>query len=434
MRIRKSFWVFAVIILIALMLAWYAGRFSFFPASRIVFYRIAIVSTLFIIFNWIWTLLATKKITLIRIQRVLKLPVGNVFEERYEIKNYSKLWRLWIEIEDLSQLPGNAGSKVLSQINPRQERFYISRTILIKRGAYFLGPTILRSGDPFGMFISERTFAAEKTLIVLPYSEPIDNIVQQQGFYLGGHAIRQKSLEATSHAAGVRDYQPGDPLNRIHWKSSARKDRFMVKEFDQDPQGDVWILLDASKFTQYEAHELNTNFVPDSFWAWKNQEKFRLPASTFEYSVSIVASLADYFVKTDKPVAFACADSKMIVLTPEKGERQLGKIMDTLAFLEGEGNLSMNELIETISYQIPRGSSVYLVTSGGVASAQIGLEMLIRKRLNPFLIIVDKESFFENNDEKKTTSGGWISKSYPQITIQYNDSIREKISKFGLIN
>ena len=88
-------------------------------------------------------------------------------------------------------------------------------------------------------------------------------------------------MEATSHAAGVRDYQPGDPLNRIHWKSSARKDRFMVKEFDQDPQGDVWILLDASKFTQYEAHELNTNFVPDSFWAWKNQEKFRLPAKYF---------------------------------------------------------------------------------------------------------------------------------------------------------
>jgi len=430
MRIRKSFWVFAIIILIALMLAWYAGRFSFFPASRIVFYRIAIFSGFFILFNWIWTYLATKKINLIRIQRVLKLPVGNVFEERYEIKNYSKLWRLWIEIEDLSQLPGNAGSKVLSQINPRQERFYISRTIFLKRGAYLLGPTILRSGDPFGMFVSEKTFDAEKTLIVLPFSEPIDNIGQQPGFYLGGHAIRQKSLEATSHAAGVRDYQPGDPLNRIHWKSSARKDRFMVKEFDQDPQGDVWILLDASGFTQYEAPDINKDFIPDSFWAWKNQEKFRLPASTFEYSVSIVASLSDYFVKTDKPVGIACADSKMIVLPPEKGERQLGKIMETLAFLEGKGNLTINELIETISHQIPRGSTVYLVTSGGVASAQIGLEMLIRKRLNPFLIVVDKESFVLNNDEVKSSSIGWVSLSYPQITIQYNDSLREKISKF----
>jgi uncharacterized protein (DUF58 family) len=429
MRIRKSFWAFAGIVFVAFILAWYAGRYSLFPASRVVFYRIAVLGSLFILVNWVWTLFAARKINLVRVQRVLKLSVGSIYEERYEIKNESKLWRLWTEIEDQSLLPGNAGSKVLSQISPRHERFYISRTILIKRGAYRLGPTVLRSGDPFGMFISEKTFPADKTLNVLPYMETIDHMQQFPGFYLGGHAIRQKSLEATSHAAGVRDYAPGDPLNRIHWKSSARKDRFMVKEFDQDPQGDVWILLDASQFTQFEAEDLNKNFLPDTFWAWRNQEKFRLPANTFEYSVSIVASLANYFIKADKPVGVACADRQMVVMPPEKGERQFGKIMDTLAFLEGKGELSLNELIGAISHQIPRGSSVYLVTAGEAVFSQIGLEMLLRKRLNPFLVVVDKDSFGLSNLKHDLPKEEWNRLSVPQVTIRYNDSIREKLEK-----
>jgi len=429
MRIRKSFWIFAVIILITNLLAIYAGRYSLFPASRIVFYRIAILSGLLILVNAIWTLLATRKIQLIRTQRVLKLPVGSVFEERFELKNISKLWRLWLEIEDQSKLPGNSGSKVLSQINPRQERFYISRSILIKRGAYLLGPTILRSGDPFGMFLSEKIFQGEKKLIVVPYIETLEGIRQRPGYYLGGHAVRQKSLEATSHAAGVRDYMPGDALNRIHWKSSAKKDRFMVKEFDQDPQGDVWLILDASSASHYEAKENDNHFVPDSFWAWKHQEKFKLPPNTFEYAVSITASLANYFIKEDKSVGIACADSQMIVLPPERGARQIGKVMDTLAFLEGKGSLSIDGLIESISHQIPRGSSVYLITTGNNNFTQLGIEILIRKRLNPFLINIDKDSFIYPKSGHHEISD-YPNGSIPQVSIQFNDVFSVKLKKF----
>ena len=49
---------------------------------------------------------------------------------------------------------------------------------------------------------------------------------------------------------GVREYVDGDPLNRIHWMSTARRDRLMVKEFELDPQSDVWIFLDAEREVQ----------------------------------------------------------------------------------------------------------------------------------------------------------------------------------------
>lgn len=413
-------------VVISAVVALYAGRYSTFPESRIVFYRLSLLGALLITVNWIWTYFATRRIVVKRNQRVLRLPVGNVFEERFDILNQSKFWRLWVEIEDLSNLPGNSGSKVLSQINPRQDRFYVSRTLLLKRGSYHLSPTLLRSGDPFGMFISEKVFEENKTLVVLPYLEELEQIKQKAGLFIGGEAVRQKSLEATSHAAGVRDYQPGDPLNRIHWRSSAKRNRFMVKEFDQDPQGDIWILLDCYEKFQYELPLNEKDVIADSFWAWKNLDKFKLPPSTFEYATSISATLANYFTKTEKSVGLASADRRMVVVPSEKGERQFGKIMDTLAFLEGKGQLPLNGLIESISSQIPRGSTVVLVSSGTISSMQVGFEILMRKRLNPVLVLLDRISFGANPDEgndQQLLAGT----PFPSVTIQYGDSIRERL-------
>ena len=39
-------------------------------------------------------------------------------------------------------------------------------------------------------------------------------------------------------------------MKRIHWPSTARRGRFMVKEFEQDPQADIWIFLDAQREVQ----------------------------------------------------------------------------------------------------------------------------------------------------------------------------------------
>jgi uncharacterized protein (DUF58 family) len=426
MRVRSSFWFFLGVAGLAFIVAWYTGRYSTFPGSRVVFFRLAALSLMLIIMNWIWTIIAVRKLTVIRTQRLLRLQVGNVFEERFELDNPSRFWRLWVEISDSSRLPGAGGSKVLSRVGPRQDRFYISRIILINRGAFDLGPTIIRSGDPFGMFLSEKSFPAEKKLVVLPYMIPLKHIPELPGFLSGGRAIRHKSLEATSYASGVREYQPGDPLSRIHWRSSAKQNRFMIKEFDQDPQSELWILIDSNQKSNYSRHEKIEKEMPDAFWAWKNQEEFKLPADTFEYIISVSASLANYYIYNEKSVGFACADSGMTVISSEKGERQLGKIMETLAFLEGKGDLPINGLVESISSMIPRGSTVILISSNSMDNIQFCIEVLLRKHLNPIIILIDKESFIETTDE----SGSYDLTGFHQVpvaVIRYGDNIAERI-------
>jgi len=419
MHFRKVFWFAILLIFFSIFMIWYTGNYSTLTNSRDVYIRLLVLSSLFIFVNWIWTLFSVRNLSILRKQRFLKNQVGNVFEEEFEIINPVRYSRLWIEIEDLSNLPGKLGSKVTSGVGGKKSRFYSSRTILTKRGSFILGPTKVRSGDPFGMFISEKTIPGEKQLVVLPYIEEIHKFIEPPGYIQGGRAIRQKSLEATSFASGVREYQPGDPLNRIHWKSSARKEKFMVKEFDQDPHGDIWIIVDGNVESNF--HELvqkETQFA-ETFWAMKKKSAFKLPKSTFEYAISISATLASYYKDHDKAIGIACADSTLTVLPTEKGSRQLGKILDTLAFFEGRGMMSINEVVESLSNQIARGSTVVIVSPDEYSKIQLSAEILLRRRLNPLIIQINRNSFETTNNPTEKYNFGNI----PGVAINYGDQI-----------
>src|SRR5260370_4620783 len=46
---------------------------------------------------------------------------------------------------------------------------------------------------------------------------------------------------------GIREYQPGDPLRRVHWRSSARMGRLAVVEYEHDVSVDLTLVLDARR-------------------------------------------------------------------------------------------------------------------------------------------------------------------------------------------
>src|SRR5207247_8775923 len=46
---------------------------------------------------------------------------------------------------------------------------------------------------------------------------------------------------------GIRGYQPGDAMNRIHWPSSVRHRKLHVKEFELDKTADLWLYLDLEE-------------------------------------------------------------------------------------------------------------------------------------------------------------------------------------------
>jgi len=395
MKVRETFWGIVFVLLIG-----FSGILTNSPNISI-FKRLVYFCFLMGLLSSIWTYFSVKGFSLHRHGRGMRQQLGEVFEERFEVNNHYGLPRPWLEVRDESTLPGSGRSKVLSWIGARHQRTYSTYTLLTHRGYFHLGPTYLFSGDPFGVFSSTKKFESENSLLVLPYLVTLDDFPYPPGLLPGSKSLRHKTPEVAPHAAGVREYVPGDPLNRIHWPSTVRRDRLMVKEFEQEPQADIWIILNSQKIV-HTAHPGNPDIpFADQFWLWTHRYQFELPNDTFEYGVTISASIGKYFIQIGKVVGFGSNCKNMVILPGERGERQFGKILETLSLLNYDGMLPMLGLVEAQAQHLPRGSVVILVTTSKDDSILASVNSLVRRDMHPVVIIVDIKSFGGEVEESK---------------------------------
>ena len=316
--------------------------------------------------------------------------VGDIFKERFDISNGSHLSALWVEVKNATPISAS-GSRLLTTLRARQKQSYAVRMWLTRRGSFPLGPTIVTISDPLGLFRVEKKFVAEKSVTVLPMIFPIESFLSPPGLLPGGQVIRRKSTDITPHASGVREYNSGDPMKRIHWPTSIRRGQLMVKEFDQDPQAEVWLFLDAQYSTQTSKPHDEIPKSPVQDLLFTRRPKFTLPPSTLEYGITITASLAHYFIEQKRSVGFVAADRAYTMIPAEHNERHENKILETLAFLEGKGDLSIAALVGAQARQLPSGSSVILVTPTIRDELLIAVDTIQLRNLHPVVILLNAE-------------------------------------------
>jgi uncharacterized protein (DUF58 family) len=343
--------------------------------------------------SWLWAALALRKVEVRRTARTLRAQVGHIFQERFEVQNGSALPRMWLEVRDQSALPGSQGSRVLTMLRGRQERSYLARVRLVQRGVFPLGPTVLASGDLFGLFPVDRTVPPDGSLLVYPMMVQVHTFPSPPGLLPGGEALRRRTPQVTPNAAGVREYVPGDALNRIHWLTTARREQLMVKEFELDPLAKVWVFLDAAREVQSALPYSLSALALDVLW--HPSTEVTLPPSTEEYAVSVAASLAQYFLRRGREVGLvSCGRSQSpSVLSPDRGGRQLGKILEALALLRSEGDLPISALATAQAQHLPRGSTVIVITPSVQEEVALAVDVLLRRGLRPVVVLLDAASF-----------------------------------------
>jgi uncharacterized protein (DUF58 family) len=357
-----------------------------------IYSRILYLSTLLLTVSWLWARLSLQGMKIVRQARSLRANVGDIFEEHFEVTNNGMLACLWVEVLNASLMPGAKGSRLLTGIGRHQKRSYVARTWLMRRGSFSLGPTALTSGDPFGLFKAQKQFPALDSLVVLPMLVEIASFPSPLGLLPGGKPISRKAIDVTPHASSVREYNPGDPLKRIHWPSTVRRGQLMVKEFDRDPQAEVWLFMDAQATVHAEQpYELSADQLDG--WLFSKRPTFSLPPSTLEYAISITASLAHYFIGKDRAVGFVASGQVQTIIPAERTVRQEDKILEVLAFLEAEGELPLGSLVSAQAKQLPRGSSAILVTPTTQPEILIAVDDLQRRDLKPVVVLLISESF-----------------------------------------
>jgi uncharacterized protein (DUF58 family) len=395
--------------------------------GRSLFYHLAYLFVALIVLAFLWAWSGISWVQLRRQTRARRAQVGRPLEERFSVRNNGSIPKLWLEVRDESNLPGHLASQVVNALPPRQERAWTIRTICHERGRYTLGPITLYSGDPLGLFKMRRSLKPTSNIVVYPATVEIPTFPLPTGLLPGGDALRRRTHYITTNASGVRDYVPGDSFNRIHWRSTARRDRLIVKEFELDPLSDVWIFLDMEQHVHLELprdEEIGQDDAP----FWVRPKEFQLPPSTEEYGVAVAASLAQHFLRRDRALGIASYGQRREVVQADRGERQLTKILETLAVLRAEGHVPLPELIRAEGQQLVRGTSVIIITPSDHIQWLVTARQMERAGMRVVAIVIDAATF-GGNQTTEAVATQLASTGTMTYLVKYGDPLEQALSR-----
>jgi uncharacterized protein (DUF58 family) len=308
---------------------------------------------------WAWA--NVRGLSVRRRPRTQRSQVGKYFEESMELTNRSRWPKLWVEVQDHSDLPGHQVSRIVNSLGRHTASRWQVRTLCQQRGRFILGPMSLTSGDPLGIFRFTRDVAGTASLVVIPATLDIPEFSPPAGYLPGGETMHRRTPYITASVSGVREYVPGDSFNRIHWPSTARTGRLISKEFELDPLSDVWIFLDMHEDAHAESPWAPQAVEPLS-WVFRRGEPVGLPPSTIEYSVTIAASLAQHFLQRDREVGFLSYAHTREVIQPDRGERQLARLLEVLAVIQARGHIPLASALASEGARLPRHTTLLVIT------------------------------------------------------------------------
>ena len=115
----------------------------------------------------------------------------------------------------------------------------------LPRGRYVFEESAAVIEDPLGLDRLELELAAPGAVLVYPRIVELDRLFSESG--AAAHDGRQLFLRrpAGFDLHSVREYEQGESLRRVHWRSTAKRGQLMVKELEDSPRDEVAVVLDA---------------------------------------------------------------------------------------------------------------------------------------------------------------------------------------------
>lgn len=361
-----------------------------------VMYRVSYVVLMLVVISWAWAFIGVRTLAVERRTRTQRAQVGGYFEEWVAVDNTGYIPKPWVEIRSESSLAEHAVRRGVF-LGPKARRSWTLRTPCTMRGKFTLGDIVVATGDPFGLFQREVRYPSETTVLVYPRTVEFATPGHIPGQLPGGAQQKGHVPFVTPTAAGVRDYQPADPYNRIHWPSTARIGRLMVKEFELDPFADVWVILDLNRYVHVGSG----------------------PDSTEEYAVTVAASLARHFLMQNRSVGLLAQGE---VLQPDRGMRQLMKVLELLAVVRADRWPTLTELMAAESMRLNRLSTILLVTPS-VDLEWVGACQLLTQRGVSVLVALIESSTFGGSVGSIDVVGSLAAASLPTYLVKRGEPL-----------
>jgi len=196
------------------------------------------------------------------------------------------------------------------------------KLIPLRRGYLYFEKTRLAQAEPLGLFQAQKIFKKKDKLLILPklYKTPLLNMQGKRTYQQGG-INNAASIGDSQEFISLRDYRPGDPLRSIHWKSFAKTNNPVVKEYNDEFFIRYGLILDT--------------------WLDNNSEEL------FEDAISIAASFMSSQKEQDALLDLMFIGNDTYRFTSGRGLGGTDNIMEVLACIKPayEENIKSMELM-----------------------------------------------------------------------------------------
>ena len=311
--------------------------------------------------------------------------IGDTIRMTVELENRGALSVPWVLVEDsipTASYPGRRCLQVegqwvtLTRLAPGEAETVFEYDVkFLGRGYFQLGPMLVETGDVFGLHRRYRLLTEPQFVLVLPKVLPLQGYNLASRRPIGEIRVAHRLFEDPTRLAGVRLFQQGDPLNRVHWRATARTGQLHSRVYENSRVAGATLLLDF------------------------HEESYRGPAgaSSAELAIVTVAALANAVSLQGQQIglatngrdaadrireegwrgefpnrtvarqraATAAENTRMrpVVVPTRKSSDNFPRLLETLARLELTDGLDFSSLVREAAVQLPRDATVVAVLS-----------------------------------------------------------------------
>jgi uncharacterized protein (DUF58 family) len=428
-------WLIGLIALIGLALAMRAGLVAFAGYVILgVFFLSRYLSR-----EWITHLSAE------RVCETKPREVGDEIEVTVRIHNDGKLPVPWVLTEDL--IPDQAirqrrvtfnGSRIrLMLLRAGQKQAIKYRLTFRNRGYYQLGPCVAETGDVFGLHRRHRVLTDAVFILVYPRVLPLAGFDFSSSRPIGEIRLANMLFEDPTRSAGVRPYMIGDPLQRVHWRATARTGQLHSRVYEPTSLAGATVLLDFHTEGYPSRNEPNRSELAVTLAAslanavlLLNQQ-IGLASNGRDATERIREEALEH--QPDKPDGYATRGAardkfaekdktdrlRPVVVETRRGYDQFQKIRETLARLELTDGMTFDRLVLEMGPRMPRDATVIALLPRVPVETSVALGQLRRQGFAVSVVLVGMAD--DGSDTRAVAAGRLMAEGIRDVRFVNSD-------------
>lgn len=348
-----------------------------------------------------------------------ELQIGEKAAVVITIKNTGRVPIVWLLLEDsvpkqaLLQRPPRIsleGKRVaIVQLPAKGQKQLLYQVRFLMRGYYQIGPLLVESGDLFGLHRRFQVKTKPHYVLVYPKVLPLSGYDLASRRPIGEVRLMHRLFEDPTRISGVRPYQQGDALNRIHWRATARTGELHCKMYEPSCIAGVTLMLDfyqAGYPSRGEPHRSELVITAAASLAnaiYQMGQQFGLITNGRDAADRIREEGFRHEFRT-RSTALGTVEMRggsdrlnPVIVQTRRGAEQLTRILEVLARLELSDGLSFSQLVIETTTRLPRDATVVALLADVSMETAVSLGSLKRRgyAVTALLVMADEDGLAE---------------------------------------